>query len=466
MLLRKMNELYNSLLFRLTILYATAFTILSTIGFLVFYYRIYDVAMDRLDDELKDEVGIFAERLETSGLAAVCSSISDEMKTEDPAEVFYRLFDFRGETFISSDMSAWGSVAKQEILQEMQRLGLTDNIRNLEIEASGKKARMITATLGPGAVLQVGESLEDVEEYLGIFIKLFSVLMICVIAVSTFVGWLLARRATMDMNEVTRTAQEISEGDHTRRVRIRGRLWEIERLGDTFNHMLDRISSLLKSMKEINDNIAHDLRSPLARIRGIAEMSLLNTSSVEAYQEMAASTIEECDNLIEMINTMLDITEAEAGVNGTQPEPTDLVKIIKEACELFRPIAGSKQVLLSTNLPQSLIVVSDHSKLQRIVTNLLENAIKYTPENKMVTITAVRRDDQIKVDFKDMGIGISEKDLPYIFDRFYRCDQSRPNDGVGLGLSLVKAYIESLNGSIDVESVSDQGSCFTLRLSP
>lgn len=464
MLLRKFNDLRNSLLFRLTILYAAAFTILSTVGFLAFYYRIYAVAMESLDAELVNETRKLRTLMETSGLEAVRSAIADEMEMEDPAEDFYRLFTFKGETLISSDTTSWGTIAKTEILTAMQRTGQTDTIQDLEIRASGEKARMVTSIVGPDAVLQVGESLEDVDEYLDIFLKLFSILVICVIAVSTLIGWFLARRATMDMNAVTRTAQEITDGDYTRRVHLRGRLSEIERLGATFNHMLDRISSLLNSMKEINDNIAHDLRSPLARIRGIAEMSLLKDNSVQAYKDMAASTIEECDALIEMINTMLDITEAEAGVNGTRKEPADLVAIIEEACELFRPVAGNRKVLLNTNLPDALIVMSNRNKLQRIVTNLLENAIKYTPENKMVTITAVQRNDEIQVDFKDMGIGISEKDLPHIFDRFYRCDRSRSNDGVGLGLSLVKAYIESLNGSIDVESAPEQGSCFTLKM--
>ncbi len=462
MFLKKMNNLHNSLLFRLTIIYATAFTIVSTIGFLAFYYRIYAVAMEGLDEELIDEARQFSDLMEASGLPALKARISGEIEMMDPSEEFYRLFNTKGEVLISSDMSTWGAVAKLESLHELQNKGLTRSIGNLEIEAGGTRARMITALLGPGTVLQVGESLEEIDEYLGIFLNLFSILVICVIAVSAFIGWLLARRATKDMNEVTLTAQKISDGDYAQRVRLRGRLSEIEKLGATFNRMLDRIGSLLRSMKEINDNIAHDLRSPLARIRGIAEMGLLKETSIEAYKEMAASTIEECDALIDMINTMLDITEAEAGVNGTTLEPADLVKIIREACELFRPLAGEKKVLLSTNLPESLIVMSDRDKLERIIANLLENAIKYTPENKMVTISAVRNDDGIKVAFKDMGIGISENDLPYIFDRFYRCDQSRSNDGVGLGLSLVKAYIESLNGTIDVESSPGQGSCFTL----
>jgi signal transduction histidine kinase len=262
---------------------------------------------------------------------------------------------------------------------------------------------------------------------------------------------------------VTQTAEEISNGAYDRRVQIKGRVREIERLGASFNSMLDRIQSLLKSMKDINDNIAHDLRSPLARIRGIAEMNLLKEKSIDAYRDMAASTIEECDTLIGMINTMLDITEAEAGVNGVKAEEFELVALIQEACELFRPIADEKKINLKADLPESLTWISDRKKMQRIVTNLLENALKYTPVNGTVAVSAVAQNGEIHIHFKDTGIGISENDLPHIFERFYRGDRSRSQGGVGLGLSLVKAYTESMNGSIRVESTINQGSRFALR---
>ena len=265
------------------------------------------------------------------------------------------------------------------------------------------------------------------------------------------------------MAEVTRTAEEISNGAYDRRVQVRGRLIEIEHLSATFNIMLDRIQSLLDSMKEINDNIAHDLRSPLARIRGIAEMSLIGNKTIDDYKEMAASTIEECDTLIGMINTMLDITEAEAGVNGTAAEEFDLVALIGEACEFFRPLAEDKNVTVKTDLPESLILRSDRKKMQRIVTNVLENAIKYTPANGTVTISAAAQNGEIRIEFKDTGMGISENDLPHILGRFYRCDRSRSQGSVGLGLSLVKAYTESINGAIRVESTINQGSLFALR---
>ena len=462
MFLKKIHSLKNSLLFRLTILYAVAFTVLSTVGFLVFYYRIYAVTMEGLDLELRAEVLKYTALMKEAGLEGVKSTIADEAASEDSDEDFYRLFDFKGDVLFTSDMSSWGTVARQDILLKMQNEGLTSVTQTLTIEERDDKARMITAIVGPDTVLQIGESLEEVDEYLDIFLQLFSILIVSLIIVSTIIGWLLARRATIDMEEVTETAEEISNGAYDRRVQIKGRLKEIERLGATFNRMLDRIQGLLKSMKEINDNIAHDLRSPLARIRGIAEMNLLKEKSIDDYKEMAVSTIEECDSLIGMINTMLDITEAQAGVNGVEAEEFELVELIREACELFRPLAEQKKIALETRLPESLTFKSNRKKMQRIVTNLMENAIKFTPADGTVTVSAAAQNGEIRIEFEDTGMGISESDLPHIFERFYRCDPSRSRGGVGLGLSLVKAYTESLNGAIHVESTLNQGSRFTL----
>lgn len=160
---------------------------------------------------------------------------------------------------------------------------------------------------------------------------------------------------------------------------------------------------------------------------------------------MAVSTIEECDNLIDMINTMLDITETEAGVAEFQIEKLDLNKLILEAYELFRPIADEKNIKLNKNLSEKMFLQGDRDKLQRMITNLLENAIKYTPADGTVTISIDRKEGQVGIIFEDTGIGIPESDLPYIFDRFYRCDKSRSQAGIGLGLSLVKAFTESEN---------------------
>lgn len=463
MFLRKIHDLKNTLFFRLTVLYTLALVFVSAISFIVIYYRIYAVTMERMDDELLAEIEWYAEEMAANSLESVKAKIAEEVESEDPDEEFYRLIDFNGNTFVATDMSSWGSVDKSDIIARLQGNKKKYAFQTIAIPERDFEARVISAVIGPDTVLQIGESLEEADEYLEIFRNLFAILIIILIILSATIGWFLARRALIGMQEVTQTAEDISTGSYDRRVQVRGQLEEIKKLGDTFNYMLDRIQNLLKSMKEINDNIAHDLRSPLARIRGIAEMTLTDEKSIDDYKNMAVSSIEECDVLIDMINTMLDITEAEAGVNETKDEEFDLVTLIYDACELFRPMVDEKKMELNVNLPDTLTFRGDKKKMQRVVTNILENSIKYSAEQGVVTVLAASDNGKVEIVFKDTGIGISETDLPHIFERFYRCDRSRSQGGVGLGLSLAKAYTESMNGSISVNSTENQGSTFTLK---
>ena len=462
MSLKIIKSLGGSLLFRLTLLYTLAFTLLAILSFAVFYYRIYSVTMERTDEELLGEINYYSQFLAESGLAGLQKRLIQETDAEDPEEEFYRLINFNGEVLTTSDMSAWGSVDWADVIVELKTTEINHIFQTVTLAEDDETARVISAVIGQDTILQIGESLEEADEYLGIFLNLFSILTGVLIIASAFIGWYLARRALTDMADVTRTAEDISRGEYDRRVEVKGQFKEIDRLGMTFNHMLDRIQILLRSMKEINDNIAHDLRSPLARIRGIAEMTLTDDKSMSDYKEMAINTIEECDSLIEMINTMLDITEAEAGVNGAKVTEFDLVVLITDACELFRPVADEKKLDLAVNLPESILFWGDIKKMQRIVTNILENAIKYTPEQGRVTVSAMAQNGRVQIVVKDSGIGISEKDLPHIFERFYRCDRSRTQGGVGLGLSLAKAFVKSMNGKIEVSSTMSMGSIFTV----
>ena len=465
MFLKKVTKLKNTLLFRLTALYAVAFISVSLVSFLIFYFYVYAVSMERMDDELLDEVEIFSEAMTAKGLAGIKAKIAETAEMEDPEEEFYRLMNINGDILATTDMSAWGTVTAQDALAKLSNsddeyIAETISVNN---DDDDFEARLITAVIGPDTILQIGETLEEVEEYLEIFRNLLLILISILIVLSTLIGWVLARQALVDMKQVSKTAEEISKGAYDKRVVVKGQFEEIKKLGDTFNQMLDRIENLLKSMKEINDNIAHDLRSPLARIRGIAEMTLTEEKSISGYKDMAVSTMEECDSLITMINTMLDITEAEAGVNGTRVEEFDFASLISDACELFRPIASEKKMEMKINLPKSLKYLGDKKKMQRIITNILENSIKYTPEQGKVAVSASIENGAIQVVFEDSGIGIAEDDLPHIFDRFYRCDRSRSQGGVGLGLSLAKAYTAAMNGVIQVKSSLNQGSIFTLR---
>jgi len=275
----------------------------------------------------------------------------------------------------------------------------------------------------------------------------------------------MARRAVSGVEAVTRTAQKISGGTLDERVPVKARGDEIDQLATTFNQMLDRIQTLLTEIKEISDNIAHDLKSPITRIRGIAEVTLTTGKFLNDYENMAASTIEECDRLLDMINTMLMISKTESGVDKLSLEEIDLAALVREACELFKPTAEDKGISLICDIPKPIHFTGDIRMIQRMISNLLDNAIKYTPSGGSVTVFINANDTRVVLSIKDTGCGISSNDLPRVFERFYRCDQSRSQSGIGLGLSLARAIARAHGGDITAASIQNQGSTFTVTLS-
>lgn len=281
---------------------------------------------------------------------------------------------------------------------------------------------------------------------------------------AALIGWFMSRRALQGVEEVTRTAGDISKGALGQRVHVKAKGDEIERLATTFNYMLDRIEALIKGMRELTDNIAHDLRSPITRIRGINEMALTNGKSVDECNTMAANTIKECDRLLEMVNTMLDISEAETGASKLEMEKTDMAKLVRDACELFQPSAEEKMVTLFSEISDNAFVYGDIQRIQRMVINLLDNALKYTLSGGTVTVSVYGDERQVVLSVNDTGIGISKQDLPHIFNRFYRCDQSRSQPGLGLGLSLAMAIARAHDGNITATSSLGKGSKFTITL--
>jgi heavy metal sensor kinase len=288
--------------------------------------------------------------------------------------------------------------------------------------------------------------------------------MTFLIVVAAGVGWFMARQAVSGVEAVTRTAQKISGGTLEERVPVKARGDEIDQLAITFNQMLDRIQALLTEIKEMSDSMAHDLRSPITRIRGIAEVTLSTGKSLAEYEAMAANTIEECDRLLDMINTMLMISKAEAGVDHLTREKIDLAGVVQEACRLFEPTAEDKGIRLSFDVKGRSHFVGDNRMIQRMLSNLLDNAIKYTLSGGSVSISIAENDAQVVVSIEDTGIGISPRDLPHIFERFYRCDESRSQAGIGLGLSLARAIARAHGGDITATSTPDQGSTFTTTL--
>ncbi len=463
MSLKKWTETKDTLSFRLAVLYAGIFALTSLLAFSIFYYRIHSLTMGQVDEELLEEVGEFSQVHIGEGIKGVREEMAQEVQEEAPDQIFFRLFSEDGKHLASTDMTSWGELPVSSA--DIMSASMGDPvIKTVKILSRGHHARVIHAAIGPELILQFGMVLEDVEDYLAAFRNLFIILFVAVFVLSILIGGFMGRKALSDVGKVTNTAREISKGAHDRRVDVSRQYREIRELGETFNSMLDEIQVLIRGMKELNDNVAHDLRSPLTRIRGAAERAIMKDTSSQDFREMAAGIIEESDGLIEIINTMLDITESEVGMMEISRTEFDVTRLAADACEIYRPLADEKGVTLRMEIQGSLMFTGDRKKLQRVLANLLENAIKYSDPGGEVTLSASLDGGMFRFDVRDNGIGIPEGDRPHIFDRFYRSEESRFEAGAGLGLSLAKAFTEAMGGAITVVSTPGSGSVFTVVL--
>jgi len=464
MCLRKIRSMKDSLSVRLTLWYALIFALSSLLILVIFYQRVAYIAMEGVDQELLEEISEFTDMFSDTDFEHVKREMVREAVSEKTEKVFFRLISNTGKVLATTNMEPWGGI---KVSPDFVRMAIAEKrpiLHTIEIPGEEHNARSIYGLIGPSVLLQIGLSLEDNEEYLHILKKLVFLLLLPVLFFAALIGWILAKKALSGVDEVTRIAGEISQGAYEKRVMVKNHTLEIDQLANTFNKMVDRLQRVIQEMREINDNIAHDLRSPLTRIRGAAEMTLMTRNSPADFEEMAVSIIEECDNLINMINTMLDIAETEAGVGELNMETVDLSTLILDACELYRSIAQEKHISVHTLVPEKAQYQGDKSKVQRLVTNLLDNAIKYTPAKGSVHVTLEDLEAMIIIRFTDTGIGMPSSEIPRIFDRFYRADASRSQAGTGLGLSLAKAIAEACGGFISVESTPDKGSTFTVTL--
>jgi heavy metal sensor kinase len=465
MSLKRLHSLRHSLALRLTLWYAGIFLLSAGIAFAFFYYLITSTIRGRTDQDLLAEVRSFSSVMLRQGIEAVKRQAVLESQAAGEKKIFIQLVYPDGRVFSSSNMSYFRNIpVATEAISRMLEKG-EPLFATVSSPDRSHEIRVVYALLGPGLIVHLGQAMDDLTRIIDAFQRTFVAIMAVLFILAAVIGWFMARRALTGVENVTRTARRISGSSLTERVPVTGREDEIDQLAVTFNQMLDRIQTLVSGIKEMTDNIAHDLKSPITRIRGEAELTLVGSGSREEYEAAAASAIEECDRLIEMINTMLFISRTEAGVTQPERAEMDIAALVRDACRLFKAPAEEKGIALDGRGPERLALAGDIRLVQRMVGNLLDNAIKYTHAGGRVDV-AVRSPagGRVEIEVRDTGPGISATDLPHVFERFYRGDPSRTQTGAGLGLSFARAVARAHGGDITAASAPGGGSTFTVTL--
>ena len=329
--------------------------------------------------------------------------------------------------------------------------------------------RTFVAPLNAGGrsigMIVVAQSLQSVNDTLSRLATLLGFGTIGGLLLAFIVGAFLARRALAPIDQMTQSARSISDaGDLTQRIQQPPTRDEVGRLAATFNDMLERIEELFRAQQRILADVSHELRSPLTAIRG--NLDLLRRGAFENSAERDASLAaidSESARMQRMVQDLLLLAQADAGVQ-IQKQVVELDTVLLDVYRQARLKAGGVKVTLGSE--DQAQVMGDPDRLKQLFTNLVDNAIKYTPSGGEVTLSLVRDPQWVHVAVADTGAGIPEADLPKIFERFYRVDKARSRDrgGTGLGLSIVKWIVDAHGGRIDVKSEVGKGTTFTVSL--
>jgi signal transduction histidine kinase len=409
-------------------------------------------------DIIQSTLREYATRYQAGGLPALARAIEIEQRAGSREPLFVRVIGPFEDVLLYSLPETWGAFDLSELA------GGPNEIWS-QVRARDRNAVLEIATINVGGgFLQVGKTSEARNQLLSNFRRALILGAGAALVIGMAGGVFLTRSTLKPLRDLRDAVRRILHtGQTDDRVPVYGTEDTVDELSTLFNAMLARITTLIHGMRNALDHVAHDLRTPMTRLRVIAE-SALATNDPAKHREALLDCLEESERVLSMLTTLMDISEAETGTMKLNVTQVDVGQLAKEVTDLYEDAAEDAGVTMQASIAPGLSVPADRDRLRQALANLVDNAIKYTPRDGRVELSASRDAGAIVLRVSDTGSGISEQDRPRIFDRLYRGDHSRATRGLGLGLSLVRAYVEAQGGSVSVESAPGNGSTFTIRL--
>lgn len=449
--MKGLGRLLGTTAFRLSLITMLASAVFASGLLLYVGWNARRLIDEQIGQTLSAQINGLADQYRIGGIRRLASVI--ERRSRQPGSFLFLLQGPQGETIAGNIGAVPAAVMANTALAETtyQRQDEVDGL----LQTSTRGALVRVFALPGNNRLLVGRDLEERERLNEILSQAIWLLVIAIVVFGGLGAFVVARRAIARMDALTATSQAIMAGDLSGRLPVSGSGDEIDRLAINLNAMLVRIGGLMQGMKEVSDNIAHDLKTPLTRLRNSAEQALRTGSSKEEYRAALERTIEESDGLIRTFNALLLIARTEAGSGAEAFKPVDVSALLEDLADIYEPSAEEAGGKLKATVAPGLVVSGSRELLGQAVANLLDNALKYglpPAEDAPAEITLSARSEGgvLLVSVADRGAGIPADQRGRAVERFGRLDESRHKPGSGLGLSLVSAVAQLHKGRLSL----------------
>lgn len=456
-----LGKIVRTTAFKLSVIYFAVFSVFAVAFVLYLSWNTNALLESQLRETIETEIRGLAEEGRNGGLAAIFQTI--EKRSNLPGASLYLITDVNGRILT-------GNISQVPAdLFERSGMGMIVVPYERNLGEGPRHFAMVQILRLPGGFwMLVGRDIGEREEFRAIIGRALIWAVGLLIGLALVSWFFVSRRVLKRIDSVALTSQRIMAGDLSRRLEVTGTGDEFDRLANSLNAMLERIEHLLVRLRDVSDNIAHDLKTPLTRLRNRVEAALAGPPSDEAYRAALLTTIEESDRLIQTFNALLMIARIEAGPPDGAMTEVEAGAIVRDVVELYEPVAEEQGVELEAATPEPVTLKASRELLGQALANLVDNAIKHArPDGAerppRIVLSTAREGNDLVLRVADNGVGVPEADRERVLQRFVRLEKSRSTAGSGLGLSLVNAVVAFHNGTIEL-SDNQPGLVVTLRL--
>jgi heavy metal sensor kinase len=456
----------RSLALRLGLWHAVLFSVAVAVVLVAVYFLLARALDAQEREALQVRAAEYAEAFAVGGVPAVRSLLESEQEAPHVRSLFVRIVGPGGDVTFAKVPEDWVADDTQVLVPDAWGALQPQRVQTVRIPRGEQRdLAVVSRGLPGGALLQIARSTDNQAVLLAPLRRMMWLAGSAAVLLSAGAGAWLAWRATKPVRQVAATAHRIvATGDLSARVAGPTRDDEVGDLVQQFNTLLERNANLLRAMREALDNVAHDLRTPLTRLRAGAETALQKPEDLTSAREALADCLEETDRIQRLLETLLDVSAAETGVMKLERENIDAASLLQGVADLYALVAEEKSIQLHIMAAPGVKVRADLTRLRQVLANLVDNAVKYTPAGGAVWLEAEPRDGRVAFTVRDTGPGVPPEEQEKIWQRLYRGDHSRSQRGLGLGLSVVKALVEAHGGTVAVANHPAGGAVFTAEL--